>query len=770
MTSFTPRPFQVNAMNDISWLQSTSDRALLVLPPGGGKTLTFLVWALTQNQKFPIWVLVHEEDLLDQWLDNARQMVEWGFASSSDFCAVVGGESIGLKNKKFVGLKSTAQIIFCMDKRVDGAIDEAERKGLAPRMCCMDEFHLMIPRQGARSLRRWGWRTYGEDFFLLGLTGSPIAHEDEFLQPSHVVPRSNWITSTTPAELTRDGFWAKQEYVELPDEYLEKARSYFQGHRDEQPEGDHGDFLQEQEADLEKAFEGTTISTSGRAVMKALFEDHIQIILGSQRRANETALIFCADVKHCEEVSSRLTEEWGESIPIVVGKTKKAIRKKLLKLAKTGGVRAICLVGCWLSGIDLPNAKTGFFLVPCNSYPRFFQSATRLIRKGKEDCEGLTAQFYDLALNWGKHPLLQDCRFDPESPLFADRDEEFKDPHSRICGNPDCLFVHKAIPSPRKAGQIDAIDKNGDHVWLKADVKNGEYSDGSPIFPNDPLLCHECGHPVYGDMGAIGDYLDWQWNKKDREQPEWMGLSIGVQHAGEIPLNYGILEKLGFYSKGKPKVVKEVGGDPEIVDRSLEWDFKREVSRTAYKRAKAQNRVSVLTSPNVSQSGILGVTKAQTKDRSKDNFTGLSKALWISLTQAFSNAESIVPCYAIALLYPHSDFAYCENRSGESIVIAQNAEPPDGYKFTNATRSIALKTIFFQSFSRFLDYILDGSSDEVELLAVVGGWILEPLELLEGQLVASDRAGDTEKSKNLTETIDLLATCLELVRDCGGDF
>jgi hypothetical protein len=86
-----------------------------------------------------------------------------------------------------------------MDKRVAPSIAKANMLGLAPKLVCMDEFHLMITRDGARSIRKWGYESYNEAFKLVGLTGSPVAHENEYVHPIDHCPRSQWSTPRNTA-------------------------------------------------------------------------------------------------------------------------------------------------------------------------------------------------------------------------------------------------------------------------------------------------------------------------------------------------------------------------------------------------------------------------------------------------------------------------------------------------------------------------------------------------------------------------------------------
>jgi superfamily II DNA or RNA helicase len=74
--TFSPRPFQERAIVELSELHRQYAEFLLVMPPGAGKTMTFLYWLFKACDDYPVWILIHEEDLMDQWLDNSRQFVE----------------------------------------------------------------------------------------------------------------------------------------------------------------------------------------------------------------------------------------------------------------------------------------------------------------------------------------------------------------------------------------------------------------------------------------------------------------------------------------------------------------------------------------------------------------------------------------------------------------------------------------------------------------------------------------------------------------------
>jgi superfamily II DNA or RNA helicase len=782
--NFTPRPFQARAVSEMTDLYRQYAEHLLVMPPGAGKTKTFFFWLLTVCEDFPVWVLIHEEDLLDQWLNDAREFVAMGYASSSDFCAVSGGDAISLENKKFLGLKAAARVVFCMDRRVSGSIQKATAIGLAPRVVCMDEFHLMCTRDGARSIRRWGYSVYGDAFKVIGLTGSPVAHEAEYIHPEDYCPREQWSTPVTNGELTREGFWARQEYMELSPSYLDKAKGYFKGLWEE----------------LE---DGKTIATSGRAVMKALHKEHIQGIIDAPRRANETTLIICADINHAERIAASLRETWGDDqVEVVTGKPKKkkgkrtdqedvfdeAIefggddeeilysarkpRREVLKMAREGNVRAVCIVGCWLSGIDIPNAKTIHFLTPFGSLPRFLQTFTRIIRPGRGECEGLTARCYDWALNFGKHPLIVEARFDEEAE-FTSGASEYRDPKSRMCLNKACLFVHKSTPMPRKPGDKPKPGPNQTRVWTKAKTTAGEYADGTPIGGTDPLLCCDCDQPVYVDRDAMAEYVDWKMDGKDPDLlPKSMGLSIGVQTSqDQVPATYEILVEMGFYG-GAAQALRNAKDKavPPIVDRSLEWEVRREVCKNAYSKARKTDRISSVLG-SVATSGVLSIPKSSLKTNSKTNYQSLVKAVAFSLVQSFNDDHPIVNIYGMTLMYPLSDFVYCENSEGFSICLAQDEAIPHGYRPAKATRTKSLKTIFLQGFSRFLAHITNATPDLSGLIELLEGWITPPLDAFEEQHSNATHQGEQGRADSLKETIEILVECLELIREAdSSDF
>jgi hypothetical protein len=243
-----------------------------------------------------------------------------------------------------------------------------------------------------------------------------------------------------------------------------------------------------------------------------------------------------------------------------------------------------------------------------------------------------------------------------------------------------------------------------------------------------------------------------------------MGLSIGVKTSeSQVPATYGLLADLGFYG-GKPQELrKEQDAPSQIIDRGIEWDIKRQVCKEAYARARHGDRIRSTMGPRSFK--VLNIPKSSIKQNSKRDYASVTKAIAFSLIQSFHTADPIVDVYTMALLYPNSDFVYCENSEQYSIVLAQSSEIPGGYRPAKCTRTKALKTIFLQSFSRFLSVILDGSPEMLTLITLLEGWISDPLDAYEDQREAARSLDDDDRADRLGETIDILVECLNLIRD-----
>jgi hypothetical protein len=162
-----------------------------------------------------------------------------------------------------------------------------------------------------------------------------------------------------------------------------------------------------------------------------------------------------------------------------------------------------------------------------------------------------------------------------------------------MCLNKGCLFIHRGTVAPRKPGDVPTIGPNNTKKWLKANVATGVYSDDTPIGYTDPILCCECDHPVYADPQSIAMYVDWKSGGKDPDkEPRSMGLSIAVKEIEcQVPATYGLLADLGFYGSGPMAAMRSAESKAKIVDRSAEWDYRRETCKQAYSRARTSDRI-----------------------------------------------------------------------------------------------------------------------------------------------------------------------------------
>jgi hypothetical protein len=367
--------------------------------------------------------------------------------------------------------------------------------------------------------------------------------------------------------------------------------------------------------------------------------------------------------------------------------------------------------------------------------------------------------------------LIVDARFDEEAE-FTSGASEYRDPKSRMCLNKSCLFVHKATPMPRKPGDKPKVGPNKTRIWMKAKTTIGAYADESPIGSSDPILCCDCDQSVYVDRDAMARYVDWKMDGKDPESlPESMGLSIGVKTSpDQVPATYGILADLGFYGGNMQAMRKEQDEAGPIVDRSLEWEVRREICKTAYSKARKTDRISSVLG-SVATSGVLSIPKSSLKANSKNNYQALVKAVALSLVQSFNDDHPIVNIYGMTLMYPLSDFVYCENAEGFSICLAEDEAIPHGYRHAKATRVKSLKTIFLQGFSRFLAHITNATPDLSGLIELLEGWVTPPLDAFEEQYANANHQGEQGRADSLKETIEILVECLELIREAdSSDF
>ena len=738
--NFTPRAFQETALESMNFLHARQEycKWLLVMPCGAGKTYSFLYWLSLKpatDPIFPLWLLVHEGELADQWATACSNLFEVG-----DFCIVASKASMSKKNKRHVGLKSSARIIVCMEKRIEATRSKANLLDLNPRSVFVDEAHLMIFREGTRQARVWMYEGTGQSQFG-GLTGSPVNHALNQLQLLDFFKREDWATPVSNADLIRGGYWAKLQYMDISSEYLDRAESLFKG-------------LKAGGEDMELNAAGN-LSTSASAVMKQLLPEQVSIISGVERRSSESYMIFCADREHARQMSEALSEVWGYAVPIVVGETPAEERSKALEGIRSGSVPAVCLVGCWLCGTDIPNCCTVIFCTAVGSFPDYVQMATRAVRPGVGDCVGLETRIYDLALNVAKHGFIEDAKFDPGADLHMVREDKYRHANALICQNPACCSILKAFPKPYELNEAG--------ILRPCLPSSGLWRDGSEIDPKTPIGCPKCGQKLTANIPAVMTFLEWKWDGADPEDmPEDDGLLLGFR-SGYTPLTYGVLKDLGWYCLRQKKEA-EAGAIQAAKDRSDEWKIKRTAWTELYATRMKRCQIFEALGPDFGEV-LSGYSKEGLRTGMSGSVENLIKSSKIMFAQAFEKGSDPMSCLRELALYPsYSKVVYGENGEGKSAVALSDGILPEGYVQKRVPNSIVAKTVFLFGFTRTMVWAISTAPNAPLAVDLLSGWVSLWLDKYSQQQRTAESMGDDQGATRSTEVTGDLQTMLDLVK------
>ena len=742
MSNFEPRSFQVTGLSAMNRANEEYKKWLLVMPCGAGKTKTFLFWLSLKPASdpiFPIWIAVHEGELVAQWLEALGELFEFG-----DYCGISAKAPIAKADRKHLGLRRGARIVVCMEGRIARSISEADRFELSPRSVCVDEAHLLVYRAGVRVARRWMQRT-NHDSKYIGLTGSACNHEKNLIQVADVWPRECWVTPVSNAELTAAGYWAPQDYMEIPEPYLGKAEKLFKG-------------LFDRGETFEEDCKGN-LSTSASNVMKALMPDMLEVLGTIERRASESYFIFCADTTHAQRMSEELTSLWGYPVPVVTGETNPDVRAKVLRGLRDGTVAAVCLVGCWLCGTDIKNCKTVIFATYKGSYPEFIQMATRGVRPGILDCVGLPLRVYDLAGNVGKHGLIEDAKFGPEDDLHMINAGKFRHAAALMCQNPECLAVHKTFPKPYLLNQ--------EGILVKSSPSSGLWGDLEPIHEGTPIACPECGTQMTADLSQVNAFLEWKWGGSDSESmPSSSGLALGPQYS--TPVTYGLLADMGWYSKALKKKADQEEAQ-KAKDNSEQWVLKCDRWRVLYSQAKQRGEISKALGPSFTENFRL-CSDAKIREEMTRDYPSLMKGLMLSIGQAFDRGADPLSVYTLVSMYPKiTEVAYGENPSGESAVASEASKLPHGYTPKRTQPVKVHETLLLFGFTKGVRWLVKGAENLEIALDLISAWTFSYMEVYEEKSRVAQSMGDFSTSTNAKNSSRLIAGMLEILNTIKQD-
>lgn len=350
---FKLRPYQEEAVTaTLAHFRKTRAPALIVLPTGAGKSI--IVAELTRLAKGRVLILAH-----------VKELVEQNHAKYSSLGLEAGIYSAGLGKKE-----TETKAVFGSIQSVARASDEFFKDF---SLVIVDECHRISEESDTQYQEIFGKLTqHNPSLCILGLTATPyrmgLGWIYEFSASGEQKTQEKRFFKKCVFELPLDymiknGYLTKPVKIDIPvtsydfSELTDKGRLYSQAEVD--------DLLQRQ-----------------RELTPLIVKNIIDITRRYERRGT---MIFCATVKHAQEIMGHLPK--GESA-IVVGETASTERDEIIEAFKEKKIRYLVNVSVLTTGFDAPHVDVIAILRPTESNSLYQQIIGRGLRlsPGKEDC------------------------------------------------------------------------------------------------------------------------------------------------------------------------------------------------------------------------------------------------------------------------------------------------------------------------------------------------------------------------------------------------
>lgn len=360
--SFRFHPHQLDAHTAMTKFYAHSQRGVLVIPTGGGKTVTAARWTLRNHVARGgrvLW-LAHRRSLLVQAFDTYRRAA-WQAAADPEkpketlSLICVSGEDrswsqVGAEHDVvFASLHSTApeRSLGFVKQMADGA-------GL-PLFVVIDEAHHVAAPGYQRILR--ALEPFG--FFLLGLTATPV-RMDEADQRRLWNSLGSVIHQVDKRDLIEAGI------LSLPNTRTIETKIDFEKDlttEEVQHMAHWGDLGQR-----------TLESISKHAARNSLIVEHYQ----QQAAQYEKTIVFAANVAHAITLHSEFSKRGIHSDFVAHGKGDSA--SVMEAFSKGNGPDVLVSVDMLTEGYDAPATKTVFLTRPTQSESLFSQMIGRALR------------------------------------------------------------------------------------------------------------------------------------------------------------------------------------------------------------------------------------------------------------------------------------------------------------------------------------------------------------------------------------------------------
>ncbi|SFC22278.1 ATP-dependent helicase IRC3 [Marinospirillum celere] len=349
------RPYQQEAVHRVlEWFRSTSEPGLLCLPTGAGKSL--VIAELARLARGRVMVLAHVRELVEQ---NQAKYAAYGLEADIF--------SAGLGRKE-----AQRQVVFGSVQSVVGNLQFFEDAGFT--LLVIDECHRVSLEEDSSYQRVIAHlRQLNPQLKILGLTATPYRLGQGFVYYRHLQQEAvrgdeNSFFKACIYELPLR-WMVKKNYLVKPVKMDMALLAYDFSQLTKTPAG----YFSEVELDQ-------------RVASSRVTPDIVRDI--QQRSADrQGVMIFCASVRHAEEVAGLLP---AEQTGLITGDLAGPERNRLIAAFKQQALKYLVNVSVLTTGFDAPHVDLIALLRPTESVSLYQQILGRGLRlspqTGKQDC------------------------------------------------------------------------------------------------------------------------------------------------------------------------------------------------------------------------------------------------------------------------------------------------------------------------------------------------------------------------------------------------
>ena len=376
------RPYQEQAIASVRIAVMQSDRALLVMPTGSGKTVVFSeICRLANEKNKKVLILVHRRELVTQASDKLTK----------------AGVKHGIIAAGFDPSDQPVQVAS-----VQTLIRRLKPGSFTPDLIIIDEAHHAVAGSWDKIIGHFS------DAKIIGVTATPSRLDGRGLG-SHF---STLVSGPSVAQLTKLGFLSPHRVFAPPviaDLSNVKTRA--------------GDYANDQ---LSAAMDRPTVTG-----------DSVQ----HYRRLADglPAIAFCCSIAHATSVCASFNAA-GYRAKLVTGNMPMEERDEAISGLADGRTQVLCSVDVVSEGTDVPAVSAAILLRPTQSEALYLQQVGRILRPQP----GKVAIVLDHVGSTLKHGFVDDVRvWDLESKPKRQRKDE---PAVQVRQCPSCFAAFKPQP------------------------------------------------------------------------------------------------------------------------------------------------------------------------------------------------------------------------------------------------------------------------------------------------------------------------------------